>query len=176
MAKTYTAAGTVSAGDVATAAAWNIIGADVNNLIVPPAVMVVRTSDLSSYTGDTAITWNSSIWDTDTMFTSGTNVTINTAGIYIVTLNVYWQATATVSIANANFALNGNSVVGNYSGTTSGTAGWGNSSMLMNLSVSDVITGRVGFAGGSAYIVKGNAASQFNQQTRMGLSWIGRTS
>jgi hypothetical protein len=89
MPKTYTAAGTVVAGEVYTAAAHNIIATDVNNLIVPPAVRAIRTTNQSIATSSLSqLSFDSSAqFDTDSMYSSAapTRITINTTGIYIVT-------------------------------------------------------------------------------------------
>lgn len=92
MPKTYTAGGTVAAGDVATAAAWNVLTVNSNNMIVPPAVRARRTTDQSITSGNLVqLTFDSTAeFDTDSMYSSGANtrITINTTGLYIVTARV----------------------------------------------------------------------------------------
>ena len=97
MPKTYTAAGTVPAGDVYTAAAHNIIATNVNNFIVPPAVRATRSTVQSiADVNILAINFNGETYDTDGMFGgSGTTFTVQTTGLYIVTATVSFAANAT---------------------------------------------------------------------------------
>ena len=98
MAKTYTAAGTVAAGDVYTAAAHNIIATDVNNFIVPPACRLIRaTAQTIPNSADTIISMSSAEYDTDSMATTGASsrITISTPGIYLITYEVKWATGAT---------------------------------------------------------------------------------
>jgi hypothetical protein len=178
MAKTYTAAGTVAAGDVATAAAWNVVTADVNNLIVPPAVQVVRTSDLTSYTSNSNITWQSitSGFDTDGMWSAGapTVLTVNTAGMYLIVATLAYSGAATIALAGGNIVVNGTSIVQQYSPPLT-NSGYLSISAVVNLAATNTISAQLGFSGGSAYVVKGSAT--FNDlQSRLTATWIGRLS
>jgi hypothetical protein len=103
MAKTYTAAGTVVAGEVYTAAAHNIIATDVNNFIVPPMARLRLTANVS-FTNSTHGTVGfkntnaTEDYDTDGMITlSGSNsaITINTAGVYSCQAAVNFAANVT---------------------------------------------------------------------------------
>jgi hypothetical protein len=99
MPKTYTAAGSATAGEVYTASAHNVIVTNVNNFIVPPAVRAVRTADQTIANATTvAIEFTATDeFDTDDMHSTSTNpgrITIATAGVYIIT--------ATVNIAASN--------------------------------------------------------------------------
>ena len=92
----YVTPGTVAAGDVATAAAWNVITNDVIALAVPPGAKAVRTSTYAA--NNTDLTYQSIAspgFDNDSMFSAGspTRLTVNTSGIYIVTS----QTSATIS-------------------------------------------------------------------------------
>jgi hypothetical protein len=96
VAKTYNTIGTFTAGNVLTAAEMNDIGENSNNYRVPPMCRVVST-------GDTAIAHNTFVaesfdgteaFDTDSMHDPSSNpsrITINTAGVYLITGNVLWQ-------------------------------------------------------------------------------------
>jgi hypothetical protein len=97
MAKTYTAAGTVAAGDVYTAAAHNIIATDVNNFIVPPLCRVRRATTQSiANSTDTFVSYTIEDFDTDGMFTATSDtITIQTAGVYIVSATTIFAANAT---------------------------------------------------------------------------------
>jgi hypothetical protein len=179
MAKTYTAAGSATAGEVYTASAHNVIVTNVNNFIVPPSVRVDRTTNLTGYSSTAAIAWSGEVWDTDDMYTSGTsttNITIQTAGIYVISFLGLVSGTATISRVlpqiriGGTTTVQGESIVGD-SGTTSSF----NISTTESLSVGNVITATVQFVGGSAYIING-AAAPSNSNTRLTVTWIGRTS
>jgi hypothetical protein len=95
MAKTYTAAGTVAAGDVYTAAAHNIIATDVNNLIVPAYCQITRNANQSiPHATDTDVSLDTQIYDTDDMFApTSSTITINTSGIWLVNAEAYFPET-----------------------------------------------------------------------------------
>ena len=181
MAKTYTAAGTVVAGEVYTAAAHNIIATDVNNLIVPPGARAVRTTNLS-YTSNTAIAWESisaggGAYDTDGMWSvaNASRLTINTAGVYVVTFNYYIAFTGTVTTYEA---IIDSSALGSFiahdvrQGSFTGQV-IGSITFTGAFAVADYVSARVALTGGSAYVFTGASATQ-----RSGLSaaWVGRTS
>ena len=177
MPKTYTAAGSATAGQVYTASAHNVIVEDVNNLIVPPMCQVRRSSDLGSYSSGAAVTWSDAIFDTDGMFSSGaaTRITINTSGIYLVSVYLYLTATATLTSVDLSPQVNGTGVGGNVtapSTTTTHLATW---QQILELSATNYLTLNMFLQGGSNYTVKGSAGRDF-QQTRMTATWIGRTS
>ena len=173
MAKTYTAAGTVAAGDVATAAAWNVIGSDVNNLIVPPTFMVYRSTNQTGYTAGSAITWNATGWDSDGMV-SGSTVTVRTAGIYQLSFNGVIDATATLTDVVPTITVNGSDLFDEHKEPFSGTLMSWTVSTVANLAVNDVLTATIGTTGGSAYIIRG-ALSVSTSQTRLSGVWIGKT-
>lgn len=100
MAKTYTTVADKSVGDVFTEAMWDdYIKTNVNNLIVPPSCRVYKAAAQSLTSGsDTAIQFDSERWDTDSMHdtvTNNTRITIQTAGIYVVTGHAVFAANAT---------------------------------------------------------------------------------
>lgn len=85
------------AGETLPAADWNVVVNDVIFLGAPPTVRVQRTSNQTGvlHNGATTITWQTDsatgCFDTDSMWTSAapTLLTFTTAGVYLVTLNVY---------------------------------------------------------------------------------------
>lgn len=99
MPKTYTAAGTAVAGQVYTAAAHNVIATNVNNFIVPPMCQVKRTTTQAITTASvTDVLFNAETFDTDDMHSTTSNtdrITVNTAGVYIVTGNLQMAGNAT---------------------------------------------------------------------------------
>ena len=79
-------------------------------LLSPPEVEVKQTSAQSISTGSTTatlITWSSETKDTDTMWSSGTNVTVHTTGWYEVEWAVKWATKADNTGRWAGIALNG---------------------------------------------------------------------
>ncbi len=179
MPKTYNTIPTTTTGSVYTAAAHNNIVTNVNNYRVPPMVQVRRTTALTGYTSDAAITWESEAFDTDDMWASSPNpnrVTINTAGMYLVTFSGKVDATATLTLAHANMSVNGNLVTGQFGSVLSAITSRFTVSTLLNLAVSDYITCAVGLVGGSAYIINGSATAQDSTQTRCTVTWLGQVS
>lgn len=99
MAKTYTTVPTKSTGNTVSTSDWNTYVRDnLNNLIVPPSVSVKRASAQSiSNTTWTAVSWDTELWDTDSMWSSTPNptrLTIGTTGLYCVNANVTFTNTA----------------------------------------------------------------------------------
>lgn len=97
MAKTYPDIGTFSPGDILTAATMNDVGTNLDNHRVPPICSVYRAAALSHTATGTyqTVAWDTELADTDGMWTASPNptrITLNTAGIYLVT--------GRVSIAN----------------------------------------------------------------------------
>lgn len=104
MPKTYNSIPTVSTGDVYTATAHNNIVTNVNNYRVPPMIAVELGPSNKTLTSGADVVWDrvkDSI-DTDGMWTSGATVTVNTSGLYLVTL----QGRVTSS-ASGSFAIEG---------------------------------------------------------------------
>jgi hypothetical protein len=177
MAKTYTAAGTVVAGDVATAAAWNVVTADVNNLIVPPAVRVIRTSTLSGYTSLAAVTWQSAAFDTDSMWSAGspTVLTVQTTGIYLISLHAYVYGNSTITRILANINKNGTRISYQEGSVVSGQETSFMVSTVRSLTATDTISATFQYVGGSGYNISGNA-TETEQQPSLAMTWLGRTS
>lgn len=180
MPKTYGTVTTFTAGSVLTAAQLNTAGSAINNLVVPAGARVTRTTNLS-YTSNTAIAWETVSsgggFDTDGMWSAGaaTRLTINTAGIYLVTLNYYIAFSGTVTQYEAimDSSTLGSFIAhdvrqGSFTASVIGTL-----SFVGSLSAADFITARVALTGGSAYVLTASTAPQ-----RVGMSamWIGRTS
>ena len=177
MAKDYNTFSDVSTGDVYTAAAHNLILENVNNYRVPPMCRVYRSSDLTSYSSGTAITWNAEDYDTDGMFTaSSTDITINTAGIYLVVLNIYWTASATVATASAGIVEDGSTIQSKASSDGSATGGVVHQTGVFSFPAATVLTSIASFSGGSNYAIKGTAAANSNANSHMSVTWLGQAS
>lgn len=178
MAKTYTALGTVAAGDVYTASAYNVMATNVNQFIVPPSVQLIRSSNLTSYTASSDITWSSAAWDTDGMFSAGspTQITIQTTGLYLLSGMIQFSGAATITSANIDVYKSGNlwsRMIVPINATSVG--GYTNPSYTLSCTAADTFTFRIGITGGSAYVITGNA-TETNNQSRIAMTWIGRTS
>jgi len=178
MAKTYGTVTTFTAGSVLTAAQLNVASTAVNNLVVPAMVKVYRSTNLSSYTNQAAISWSASdtTSDNDGMWNASTPtyVTVQTTGLYLIGFVSYVTATATVTRVRGGILKNGSAVL-EMENTGTSTDAFINVSGLLYLTSGDQIGARVTFTGGSAYILGGNA-SETNGQTRLTLSWVGRNS
>ena len=137
----YVTPGTVAAGDVATAAAWNVITNDVIALAVPPTCVMTFTGlTFNNTAGDLNPTFTEVV-DNDSMHTTGANnarITINTAGIYIVTHNVIGTAGASTS-HEASIFKNGTQVATQRFVTASGTPG-ASVTYIDSFAVTDYVT------------------------------------
>ena len=176
MAKTYNTLSNVTVGSVLTASDYNEVLENSNNYRVPPAVRVVRTSDLTNYSG-AAITWQAETFDTDGMWSSGTTVTIQTAGIYLV--NFYASATpvaGTPVYGNPQVSINGTV---QYIQQTAYFAG--NNAMrgaitaLHSFAASDTVTAAMDVNWGGAANGTLRGGTNFDS-ARLALTWVGQVS
>jgi len=180
MAKTYTAAGSATAGDVYTATAHNVIVTDVNNFIVPPLCRVRRaTTQTITNNTDTFVSWVIEDIDTDGMFAATSDtITIQTAGVYHVSCSIVWSGNAT-----GNRVLN---ICKSPSSTADQAsvfaANWGPStseravlcaSGIVSCSVSDTIKVFVYQSSGTDRTI---GDTSFSGATQCSVQWIGRTS
>jgi hypothetical protein len=177
MPKTYNTIGTFTAGAILTAAQMNEIGTNVNNYRVPPMCTVRRTTNATGFSSGSSVSFSSAAIDTDSMFSAGapTRITVNTAGLYLVTSLVNAQATATLTLVNSTIGLNGASLSENYTPIFNGTSAVATSSVVVSLAATDYLTLAVTFIGGSAYVVSG-AATATSSQTRLSATWLGQVS
>lgn len=175
MAKTYNTLSTVSAGSVLTATAYNEAVENSNNYRVPPHVMVSRSSDLTSYAQGTNITWNNEVADTDAMWSSGTTITINTAGIYVLNAYVSLTATATLSTLSLRFVTTGtHPITRSVTAAESSTQGYAQNTTVVGLAAATTIDVRAIIGGGSNYTIKGAASG--DSMSYFSATWIGQTS
>jgi len=177
MPKTYNTIPSVTTGDVYTAAAHNNIVTNVNNYRVPPACHVYRSSDLTAYSSGTSITWNAEAIDTDGMWASGTNVVIDTAGLYLMVLKGNFTATATLTANGWRIAVDGTAVAQSYTqSVASGTLTQQSVSYVMPLTAGQIVTANITASGGSAYIIKGGASPHSENVTSLSVTWLGQVS
>ena len=83
----YVAPTVRSVGDAVTAADYNIMANDVISFrngtgVVKPMCRIQKASDTNPYTVNNAIDFGATPYDTDTMVTSSSQITIKTAGVY----------------------------------------------------------------------------------------------
>lgn len=148
----------------------------VSSLIVPPSVMVSRTTNLSAYTSGTDITWSSpALYDTDGMNTSTTTLTIQTTGLYLLSLHLFLTATATLTGLGAFIYRNGSGFHYQFYSAVSTTAAYANATVVASLTAGDTLTARGDVFGGSAYVINGGSTLG-NGVSRLSATWIGRTS
>jgi len=169
MPKTYNTIPTVSTGDVYTATAHNAIGTTINSMRVPPMCSVYFGTN-TTYTQDTDISWTAQDFtNTDGMWTSGGNITIQTAGLYLVTFT--GRATATVS-AGARAVLNiadSPSVHGPEQSTTDFR--W-SISLVRSFAASNTISARLQWSGSGTVTLQGSASLR----PTLTATWLGQVS
>jgi hypothetical protein len=117
----YVAPTTRATGFLVTAAVWN---QDVVNNVAflanPPACRVRRTTDQTGIVTATrtSILFDAERYDTDTMHSTSTNtdrITINTAGLYIVTGTVTFTNTNATGYRLVDIELNGTTIIAEQS-------------------------------------------------------------
>jgi len=184
MAKTYTSVPSVSTLATYPSATYNTYTAqNINNLIVPPACHVSRSTALAiNNVVETQITWTVEDYDTDGMFTaSSTDITVQTAGMYHLNAGVFFAANVTGSRyihitkngTSSTYAVASASTMGL---TTAGAPTTLNCSTVVSLAASDVIRVLVYQASGGSLNVGGAPTSIDNGTTFCSVTWIGRTS
>ncbi len=177
MAKTYNSIPSVATGDVYTATAHNNIVTNVNNYRVPPSCHVYRTSDLTSYTDGTAITWQAEAHDTDDMWTSGTNITIQTAGIYLCVFKVQTAASGTaMTYAAPQLLVNGTAALQLYNASVfSGIVSQGLVTYVASFAAATTIAANVLVSGATSYTIKGGTLHTTNASS-LSVTWLGQVS
>lgn len=187
MAKTYGTVTTFTAGSVLTAAQMNVAGGAVNNLVVPAAARVTRTTTQSVANSTlAALNFNSTVFDTDSMVGATTTyVTVNTPGLYIVTAEVGWGA---VIAGGRGIFLSVNPTLSGSGDSTTITAstrigstfltGVGSTTTQTSISVSSVYNFSAGdrLAVGLLQVSGGTLSTDNADGTHLALTWIGRTS
>jgi hypothetical protein len=141
----------------------------------PPAVQIVRTSFLTSFSSGSVITWQAADWDTDSMYSAGspTLITIKTAGLYSVSFNARFDASATLTEFTGTLKVNGTN---RWAVMSALNASGGNISMtnVFNLAVNDTLSIMAQFSGGSNYSIAGGGATS-TDRSRFSATYIGRT-
>lgn len=131
MPKDYNSFSDVATGDVYSAASHNLILENINNYRVPPSCLLTISSLAISAQVDLGNTTTSGTWteqvDTDTMHdavTNPTRITVNTAGIYLVTASLLGNASNINAFAmvKVNGTQTAQTTLGNTSYFTRGQA------------------------------------------------------
>jgi hypothetical protein len=151
----------------------------VNNLIVPPAVSCLRSTTQSIANGtDTFVTWPIEVYDTDGMFTAGSDtVTIQTAGIYLITAGILYAANSTgyrvlAIMKNPSSATDTASCLSNHWGPTTTIPAVVNTSATATFAASDTIKIVAAHNAGTSL----NIGSVTVPVTRLSVTWVGRAS
>lgn len=187
MAKTYTTAGSAVAGDVYTASAHNVIVTDVNNLIVPPACRVTRTTALSIANASfVALNFDSTTYDTDSFVgATKTYVTVNTAGIYSVTATLGYGAVAagiraiilvrnpTLSGSGDTTTISSGTRIGATFLTNVGAAG---NQTTLSVAATYAFTAADTLSLGIYQTSGGSLGIDSTDGLHLGLTWLGKTS
>ena len=142
-------------------------------LYTPPMCKVRRNTDLTGYTSATAVTWNQEDIDTDGMYTSGTDITIKTAGVYLVHHKVYLTCTATLTGLGAALGRNGTLFEYVRYPVQDTTSAYAECTKIISLAVNDTITARPEVFGGSNYVLKG-VATDTHVSTSLSVVWLGK--
>ena len=168
MAKTYNSIGTFTAGSVLTASEMNELGENSNNFRVPPSCLLTIASLAVTTQVDLGNTTTSGTWveqvDTDAMHdavTNPTRITVNTAGIYLVTANLLGGASNINAFAmiKVNGTQIAQSSMGNASYFTRGQA-----TLVHSAAVNDY------------YEFATAAASSLTSDFRFSAVWLGQVS
>jgi hypothetical protein len=177
MAKTYNTVPDKAANDVFTESMWDdSLRMNINNLIVPAACSVRKSGTQSiPHDSSTAVTFDVEDFDTDTMHDNAVNqsrITINTAGIYIISGLVGFAPTAGGGVREASIRKNGASTylsLAKYVALTS-TENFVQVAVIANLAVNDYVELY-------AYQSSGGAINTDSLNlSRLAAIWIGRTS
>lgn len=115
----YTTPSTITTGQLVTATLMNNEWAgNISFLANPPTCRVYNNAAISiPNVTTTPLTFNSERFDTDSMHSMVSNtgrITFNTAGVYVVTANISWAASA-VGFRITNIRLNGATVLASTS-------------------------------------------------------------
>lgn len=170
MPKTYTTVPSVSTGDVYTAANYNTYTAtNVSNLIVPPMCIVRRVAAQAVADNTvTNISFDTEDVDTDGMFTpTSTDITIQTAGIYILS-GIATLASAVTTSLFVRMFVNG-SGIGDATYAGSSYTSSGALTIAKSLAVSDVVRFAV-------YQTGPATSKNTSATTQLSVTWIGRAS
>ena len=140
----------------------------------PPMCKVRRTSNVTSYGSSTEFTWQAEDYDTDAMWTSGTDVTINTDGVYVLTFEGLASIATSWSLVEPKILVNGTAVAQNIVAFWGTFARW-TVATAVPLVATDTVTASLGFLGTGAVTVYGGASPSIDG-ARLAVVWQGQAS
>lgn len=177
----YTTPRTWVAGEHPTAAQFNAnIRDNVSFLANPPACRVYRaTSQSITNNSLTVVTFDTERYDTDSMHSTSSltsRITINTAGIYVVSAHIVWQADTDYTRRLFDLLLNGATIIARKSDESAahGIAndeGW-NLSTQYKLAAADYVEVRVFQTNTSAGANNVTAATNYSPE--FAATWVGK--
>ena len=169
MAKTYNPLDSVTVGSVLTASDYNKAVENSNNFRVPPSCSVYFGTT-STYTENTDIAWTAQDYtNTDSMWTSGATVTINTAGLYLITFT--GRATNTSSTgARAVLLFSGTTTELQTQAETTTDFRW-SMSAVRSLAAASTMTARLQWSPGTVTL-----AGASDLRPTLTVSWLGQVS
>lgn len=174
---TYNTVPDKATGDIFTEAMWDdSIKTNINNMIVPPACRVYKSSAQSIGTSSFAtITFDQERFDTDGMHSTSSNtdrITIQTPGIYLVTGMVGFDSNA-AGLRSAGIFMNGSTYLAAIDVPANSVGGCNLAlSTIYEFAAGDYVTLRVWQNSGGALNVLAASASS----PELAAIWLGRTS
>jgi hypothetical protein len=179
MPKTYAdlTVANATAGNAILASDFATLFENSNGYRKPPSCHVYRTSDLTSYTSGTAITWQAEAHDTDGMWSSGTNITIQTAGIYLCVFKVQTAASGTaMTYAAPELLISGTVAAQFYNASVfSGIVSQSVLTYVASFAATTTIGAQVLVAGATSYTIKGGTLNTTNASS-LSVTWLGQAS
>lgn len=156
--------GASGAGDVTDLTA-HLSGIDSGILLArkPAMCQVYRNTNLTSYSSDTAITWNAERFDTDNMWSSGSTITINTTGVYLLVFEGLFTASSAWTFADPTIYVNGSKFTYQYTPPTSASADRFSLSGVAYLTVGNTAHAAIEYGGGSGHTVSGSSTDNLNR-------------
>ena len=137
--------------------------------LVPPACYAYRSSNAAiSY--NVGIPWTNTVFNTDNMWSSGANITINTRGIYSINFSGLISSTSAWQYADVAIAKNNTRAIYHYT-FDGGSALRFSVSGILNCTVGETIQGMIDGSGGSP-VASGSTGEDINR-TRLVVVWLG---
>lgn len=175
MPKTFTnmTVANATAGNAILASDFSSLFTTINNHTVPPAVQCTLTGTQTAATGVlTTMSWTgSNTYDTDSVMHEGvtnpSRITINTAGLYVVSLQVRVGA-STVNAAELVVTRNGGNRIGDVSSPAATNFSL---TFVYAFSAADYIQASFFHTAGSTLTFDNTS-----DYTRFNATWIGKTS
>jgi hypothetical protein len=184
MPKTYNTIPTTTTGSVYTAAAHNNIVTNVNNYRVPPMAKYKRdTAQTIANVTDTLIAWNSEEFTNTDGFTNSSGViTVQTAGVYSVSVGVIWGVNATgaraVTVTKNSTGVNSDAAIISSTVISAGSlTGTGiNGHAIVSLAANDVLRAYAFQSSGGNLDLSASSSTLNRGATHISIAWLGQVS